>query len=469
VIEPQANRHSGTGGGRPGRPIALALAVALVAEFGLAADQPLRFPRRNAVVAAVERAAPAVVNISTEQIVVRRGDPFFAFRDPFFDDFFRDYFERFSRPQRFKTHSLGSGVVIDPEGHVVTNEHVVRKASRIQLTLSDGKTTCEGRLLSADAEHDLALIQVVNPKGSLPAIKMGRSDDLMPGETVIALGNPFGLESTVTVGVVSATNRSIVLNGREAYSGLIQTDAAINPGNSGGALVNINGELVGINVAIYAEAQGIGFAIPVDKVREVLRGLFNYRLVNNTWLGLKVADARERNGGVAITEVEPRSPAAEAGLKRGDVILAADARPTPDTIAFFKAMLEKKVGEKVTLRVRQDGKIADFSLSVAAVPKPSGRELARRRLGLDLQEMTPELADSFGLRRPTGLLVVGVEKGGPGDQAGLARGDVVLRFGPVSLRTLDQLAIILDQIGEARASLLILRRGRLYRTTIVPR
>jgi len=172
---------------------------------------------------------------------------------------------------------------------------------------------------------------------------------------------------------------------------------------------------------------------------------------------------------VAITEVEPRSPAASAGLKRGDVILAADGRPTPDTIAFFKAMLEKKVGEKVALRVRQNGKIADFSLTVAAVPKPSGRELARRRLGLDLQEMTPELADSFGLRRPTGLLVVGVEKGGPGDQAGLERGDVVLRFGPVSLRTLDQLAIILDQIGQAQASLLILRRGRLYRTTIITR
>jgi len=420
-------------------------------------------------VAAVERAAPAVVNISTEQIVVRRGDPFFAFRDPFFDDFFREYFERFSRPQRFKTHSLGSGVIIDPEGHVVTNEHVVRKASRIQLTLADGKTTYEGRLLSADAEHDLALIQVVNPKKPLPAIRMGRSDDLMPGETVIALGNPFGLESTVTVGVVSATNRTIVLNGREAYSGLIQTDAAINPGNSGGALVNINGELIGINVAIYAEAQGIGFAIPVDKVREVLRGLFNYRLVNNTWLGLKLADARQPNGGVLVSEVEPGSPAAKAGLAKGDIVVAVDGRPTPDTIAFFKAMLDKKVGDKVRLTARRAGRVARFTLTVAAVPKPSGRELARRRLGLDLQEMTPELAESFGLRRPAGLVVVGVERGGPGDQAGLVRGDVVLRFGPVPLRSLDQLAIILDQVGQAEVSLLILRRGRLYRTTIVTR
>jgi len=450
---------------------ALSLCIALPGWGG----EPV-FPRRNAVVAAVEKAAPAVVNISTERITVRRGDPFFEFRNPFFDDFFREYFDRFDRPRQFRSHSLGSGVIIDPEGHVVTNDHVVRKASKIHLTLADGSKH-EGRLLSTDAESDLALIEVAADK-PLPSIEMGQSEDLMSGETAIALGNPFGLESTVTVGVVSATNRSVMLRGNEAYAGLIQTDAAINPGNSGGALVNIHGRLIGINVAIYAEAQGIGFAIPVDRVRDAVKGLFNYRLVKKTYIGIKVRDVAPRETaalrlrdarGAFITHVEKDSPAAKAGLRAGDVIQAVDARPVADSLQFFKRMLAKSVGQEVGLRIARNGATVTPRVVVASVPRPSGAQLARRKLGLSLQPMTRELARTLGLRQPVGLLVTEVEEGGPGAVAGLARGDVVLRFGQLAINTLEQLAIVLEQISEQRVGLLLVRRGRLYRARLTTR
>ncbi|MBM4041624.1 MAG: PDZ domain-containing protein [Planctomycetes bacterium] len=447
-------------------------AVALVGRSSLAQD----VSRRTPIVAAVEKAGPAVVNISTEQIVVRSGDPFYQFRDPFFDEFFRDFYDRFSGPRQFRAHSLGSGVIIDPEGHVVTNEHVVRKASRIDVTLSDG-SKYEGKLLSSDAESDLALLEL-NAKKPLPAIRLARSDDLMIGETVIALGNPFGLESTVTTGVVSAKNRSVTLQGNEAYTGLIQTDAAINPGNSGGALVNINGDLIGINVAIRADAQGIGFAIPADRVREVLKALFNYRLIKKTYIGVRGRDLTAADvaahklparSGVLVVGVDPDSPAAKAGVRAGDVITAVDGQPVADMVQFFKKMLAKNVGDAVSLKLLRGGKEQLCRVAVVAAPKPSGAEIVRAKLGLTLQPMTAEMAPSFGFREPAGLIITAVEKGGPGEKAGLGRGDVLLRLGSIATQSLDQLAVVLEQIGDAQVGLLIARRGRLYRAILTTR
>jgi serine protease Do len=435
---------------------------------------PAGADRRTPVVIAVEKAGPAVVNISTEKIITRRSDPFFEFRDPMFDEFFRDWFDRFHGPRRRRTSSLGSGVIIDPEGYVVTNEHVVHRASKIHLTLSDG-TKVDGKLLSSDASSDLALIKVDAEK-PLPALPLGESDDLMIGETVIALGNPFGLESTVTTGVVSAKERSVHLRGQEAYAGLIQTDAAINPGNSGGALINIHGQLIGINVAIHAQAQGIGFAIPVDRVREVLVGLFNYRVINKTYIGIKSKDltpkdrARHRvpKGirGALVTGVDAESPATEAGLATGDVIVAVGGAPVRDRLTFFKQMLKQRAGERLVLRVQRGRRSRSVALTVGTVPKPSGKELARRRLGVALQPMTRELARSFGLRRPAGLIVSDVEAGGPADEAGLERGDVILRIGPLTVNSLERLAILLEQVDDARADLLIVRGRRLYRARV---
>ena len=458
---------------RGGAAILVAVLLGLAAGRRVSAQE---VSRRTPVVAAVEKAGPSVVNISTEQIIVRQGDPFFEFRDPVFDQYSRDYFDRHARPQQFRAHSLGSGVIIDAEGHVVTNEHVVRKASRIDVTLSDG-TKYEGKLLSADAESDLALVKL-DAKKPLPAIRLGRSDDLMIGETVVALGNPFGLESTVTTGVVSAKNRSVTLQGHEAYSGLVQTDAAINPGNSGGALVNINGELIGINVAIRADAEGIGFAIPVDRVREVVKGLFNYRLIKKTYIGVRGRDLTAGDvaqhklaarSGVYVAGVDPGSPAGKAGIRAADVITAVDGHPVADMLEFFKRMLAKGVGDAVSLRILRGGKEQSHKMEVAAAPKPSGADVARAKLGLVLQPMTAELARSFGLREPAGLIVTGVDKGGAGEQAGLERSDVLLRFGSVAVQSLDQLAAALDQVGDAQVGLVIARRGRLYRAILTTR
>jgi serine protease Do len=458
----------------PGRFVAVlaALAAALLPP---AADAQ-EVSRRTPVVIAVEKASPAVVNISTEQIVVRRGDPFLEFRDPFFDQFFREYFDRFHRPGQFRTQSLGSGVLIDPEGYIVTNEHVVRKASKIHVTLSDG-TKHEGKPLSTDSDSDLALIKIDSLK-PFPTIRMGRSDDLMIGETVIALGNPFGLEGTVTVGVLSAKNRSVNLDGREAYSGLLQADAAINPGNSGGALVNINGELIGVNVAIYAQAEGIGFAIPVDRVREAVKGLFNYRLIKKTDIGVKTRDlgaedvARHKlagRSGALVGDVDRDSPAANARLAPGDVITAVDGRPVADTVQFFKAMLKKDVGDAVELRVVHSGTEQTHRLIVRAAPKPSGAQVTRQKLGVTVQAVSAELAESFGLRKPAGILVTAVDKGGPAERAGLEQGDIILRVAQFAVNTLDQLAAILEQVGEQDLMVLILRRGRLYRVVVPTR
>jgi len=434
------------------------------------------FPRRNAIVQAVEKAGPGVVNISTEQVVRSRSTPFYEFRDPSAEDMFQEFFGRFRHPRERTTTSLGSGVIIDPEGYVVTNEHVVRRASKIHLILSDGSKH-EGRLLASDVESDLALIKI-DADTPLPTVPIGRSNDLMIGETVVALGNPFGLESTVTVGVVSATDRSVMLREQEAYTGLVQTDAAINPGNSGGALVNIHGELIAINVAIYSRARGIGFAIPVDRVKQELAGLFNYRVIKKTYIGIQVEDLTQeligsyglpKTMGVVVTTVDKASPAERMKMLPGDVIQAVDGEKVCGAVPFLKHMLKKDAGQQVSLRVLRAGKTLDVKLSVGTVPKLSGPQIVRQRLGLTLQPMTADLARSFGLRAPSGLLVTDIEPDGPGKKAGLKRGDIILRVAQFNVNSLDRMAIVMEQLNQADVGLVIVRRGRIYRARIVIR
>jgi serine protease Do len=238
--------------------------------------------RRTPVVEAVKKVAPAVVNISTEKIVKRR-------INPFFDDygfFFGDFFQNFPSSRTYKRQSLGSGVLIDPKGYIITNEHVILPASKIKVVLVDGREF-EGKLIGSDSKFDLAVIKI-EAESDFPAIKIGKSIDLMIGETVISIGNPFGLSHSVTTGVISALNRTIVTDEKRVYSDFIQTDASINPGNSGGPLLNILGELIGINTAIYQKAEGIGFAIPIDKARRIVDDLIQSGYVHRAWLGIGV-------------------------------------------------------------------------------------------------------------------------------------------------------------------------------------
>src|SRR2546428_4462544 len=300
-----------------------ALALPAVAAARGAESDPAR---RSLVVEAVEKASPAVVNVSTEQIVEQRRSPFPFPQDPFFEEFFRDFVDR--RPGRFKTTSLGWGVIVAADGTIMTNVHVIERASRIQVMLID-KRELDAALVGADADADTAILRV-KAVADLPHIPFGSSADLMIGETVIAIGNPFGLLHTVTTGVVSAVGRSL-RDEERTYTDFIQTDASINPSNSGGPILNIKGELVGINTAIYGKAQGIGFAIPVDRARRVMNDLVSYGEVRHVWVGLVVQDLNPElaqhfgvRRGVIVAEIEPKSPAAEAALARGDAILKVD-------------------------------------------------------------------------------------------------------------------------------------------------
>ena len=289
----------------------------------------LQSDRESPIVRAVRKVSPAVVNISSSYEVRKRANPFSGFgMDPFFEEFFKDFFDpRFER--RRESTSLGSGVIIDGKrGFILTNAHLIERSGNIKVVLEDEREF-EAKIVGADPDSDLAVLQIDSPS-RLPSIEMGSSDDLMIGETVIAIGNPFGFSHTVTTGVISAVNRSIRTDER-VFLDFIQIDASINPGNSGGPLLNINGDLIGINTAIYAKAQGIGFAIPINKARKIISDLIQYGEVIQTWIGITVQNLDKKlarylkvpgKKGVMVKSLEPGSPASSAGLKEGDIILA---------------------------------------------------------------------------------------------------------------------------------------------------
>jgi serine protease Do len=323
---------------------------------GAPETEPLR---RSRVVDAVERASPAVVNISTEQTVVRRPMPF---DDPFFEQFFRDFFD--ARPRRSTRVSLGSGVIVRGDGTILTNEHVILRGGRIHVTLADGREF-DARLVGRDPDSDLAVLRIDTGK-TLPYIALGTSDDLMIGETVIAIGNPFGLSHTVTTGVVSAVKRSLRTGGR-TYTDFVQTDASINPGNSGGPLLNILGELVGINTAIYGSAQGIGFAIPVDRARRVLGELVSGRKPaapdpnQQAWalLGLQLHAQR---GGLVVTRVRSGSAAERIGIERGDVVLGIDGEALESLEALGRRLDDVRDNDGVVLSVARGRRRYDIQV-----------------------------------------------------------------------------------------------------------
>ncbi len=411
------------------------------------------FLRGTATVEVVKRVGPAVVNITTE-VEVRASNPFSGFQgDPFFDRFFRD----FAAPGMPRTaQSLGSGVVIDREGHVLTNEHVVARASRIRVALADGREF-DATLVGADPNNDLAVLQIEGDE-NLPFVIPGTSEELLVGEPVIAIGNPFGLSNTVTTGVVSAIDRSIRSEDR-AFYGFIQTDASINPGNSGGPLLNAEGTLIGINTAIYQGAQGIGFAIPIDVAKRVVEQLITHGEIAPVWLGVGLQDLNSELGdvldvprgtqGALVTELEPESPAGEAGVRRGDLIVKMDGHSVK-TARDFYSMLEHAIpGETVELEVWRDGKTRRFRSKTEEISSDLIDVFAQRLLGLDLE---PYERGGFRVR--------GVAAKSGADQVGFRDGDIVLRINGQALQ--DRQALrrsILDLRGRDRA-LIVVQRGR---------
>jgi len=411
--------------------------------------------RRNAVVKAVEKVSPAVVNISTT--VKEKVDMGFPFTGhDFFKDFFPELFQR-----EYTRSGLGSGVILDGKAcHIVTNHHVIAKASVIKVTTAD-KREFEGRLLGSDPRSDVAVISV-DCDDILPEASMGQSDDLMIGETVIAIGSPFGLTHTVTTGVVSAVGRSVRGNGG-IYRNFIQTDASINPGNSGGPLLNIDGELIGINTAIYQNAQGIGFAIPIDKVAKIVRELVDRGEVRIAWLGLEVQELTrplrsyfgysETTDGILVGDVIEKSPAAEAGIRRGDILTRINHHQISDVQSYRNTLAEFIPGENLTVEIFRSNKRFDATVTTASFPEEQALNLLDRRLGVKVKELRGNMGENQG------VLIETVTQGSEALKAGIRPGDVIIEVENTPITGIDKLKRVLARSHHLQAISLVVRRG----------
>jgi S1-C subfamily serine protease len=433
----------------PTQGLTLALAAVVLACAGAFA-QTASDAAADPVVLAVQKVLPAVVNIRTEQLVSRQ------FADPF-EDLWRQFFGQPRRPYVEGAQSLGSGVVVDEDGWLVSNWHVVRRATKIHVVMSDG-TSYEAKYVSGDEANDLALLKI-EPKKPLPFVDIASEREPLLGETVIAVGNPFGLEHTVTRGIISAKSRKYSA-GDVTFDDILQTDAAINPGNSGGPLINTRGQLVGINMAILSQAQGIGFAIPAARVANMLSTWLSPEKRAHLWLGVRFAN---ENGNVIIASVQARSPAAKAGLTASNVVVTVDGEKFDDVLQLQRHLLHKKAGDTVKLDAIRNGKTQTFTVKLVALPKLSAIDLMRQKFGLQVQELTPDLASAMGVPVAQGLIVADVEKGGPAASAGFKRGIVITQVGGEEIQTLDRLS---EQLADIKAddsvpitALVIERRG----------
>jgi serine protease Do len=422
----------------------------------------------------VEKLSPAVVNISTTKVVKMDGkrtpsNEMFPF-DRFFggeEDYYKRYFG--DNPEKeFRQRSLGSGFIISKDGYIFTNNHVIEKADKIKVRLSTGKeydATVKGR----DPRTDLALIKIT-PENSLPTVSLGDSDRLRVGDWVIAIGNPFGLDHTVTAGIVSAKGRVI---GAGPYDNFIQTDASINPGNSGGPLFNMAGEVVGINTAIVSQGQGIGFAIPVNMAKEILEDLKAKGKVTRGWLGVSVQDITEDlakslklqdRSGALVTEVFEGDPADKAGIKQGDIIIEVDGKKVKDTHELLRAVAVLPVGKKAALKVLREGQVKELQLTVAE--REDKKEMAAAKgdskdtYGMSVQDITTEIAKQLGLPSAGGVIVTRVREGSASDEAGLQTYDVVLQVNRVKVTSVkDFMREISKKTAEDRV-LLLIKRGK---------
>lgn len=419
----------------------------------------------NPVASIFEKASPAVVNIDTEAMVRRSVSPFG--NDPFFREFFGERFKEFSQvvPMRGK----GSGFIVSSDGKVLTNSHVVSDADKITVTLSDGRTF-EAKIVGKDPTFDLAVLKI--DAKDLPILELGDSDKARVGEWAIAIGNPLGLEHTVTVGVISAKNRSI--NARDFnFDGFIQTDAAINPGNSGGPLLDLNGMVIGINTAIIPYAQGIGFAIPVNMAKQVMDDIVTYGKVRRGWLGVYVqpvtkdfAQAYGFDGteGAVVSDVVPDSPAAKAGVMRADVIRTVDGKDVKNHQDFVMKVRHHMAGDKVVLGLVRRGEKMDISVTLAEVDDTvafgvEGDSGQIDRLGINVSKVSGQHKEKYGLSSDDGLVVLSVDERSSASRAGIKEGDVIIEANGSVLRGPSDLAKAIKK-SDGPAVLLVRRDGR---------
>ncbi|MGE5236457.1 MAG: DegQ family serine endoprotease [Acidobacteriota bacterium] len=387
---------------------------------------------------------PAIVNIQTTQVIKIEESPFF--NDPFFRQFFGDMFHPYEIPREQREHALGSGVIVSPDGYVVTNNHVIAHANEITVMLPD-RRTFKGKVVGADPQTDVAVLKLA--ASGLPAIGWGDSSTVQPGEVVMAFGNPFGLSFTVTRGIVSAVGRSGL--GIESYEDFIQTDAAINPGNSGGALVNVRGQIVGINTAILSAntgpdgeggSNGVGFAIPSNVVKRVMDSLIKTGKVERGYLGAAATDLSETMArklkvpdvaGAVVKAVASGSPAARAGLQAGDVIRTLDGKPIDSKDALDFQVASRPPGEKISVGILRDGSPITIDVTLEAQPTRASAGVRRRAVragtlrGITVQALTPRLRDQLGLPADLkGVVISSLDPASPAGQEGLQPGDVII-------------------------------------------
>lgn len=386
-----------------------------------------------------DKITPSVVNISatkkakkSEQV---RRDPFYEFfKDQFGDEFMSPY----QNPDQFAQQGMGTGVVIDSDGHILTNNHVAGDADELTVTMHNGKSY-KAKLIGSDPRSDLAVIKI-KARDLVPA-QLGNSDELRIGEWVIACGNPFGLDNTITAGIVSAKGRSVM--GGTQYEDFIQTDAAINPGNSGGPLVNLKGEVVGINTAIFSRNggyMGIGFAIPSNMAKQIVSSLIKKGKVVRGWLGIGIQNLTEElaesfnyadTDGALVGYVEPGGPADKAGIKQGDIVISLNGERKKNLNILRNSIAAVEPGSKVKVEVIRDGETKEFTVKVGELPnsdreKPTSQEEETSDLGLVVQSLTPETARRLGSERKNGVIVSRVFPGSPAESSGIQPRDIIV-------------------------------------------
>jgi len=420
----------------------------------------------------VSAVSPAVVNISTTKVLRRDSDS--LLEDPFFD-FFRPFHD-LRIPKKWKEQSLGSGVVVSPDGFIITNNHVVEKSDEIKVTLLD-KKTFRGKIVGADPKTDIAIVKI--DASNLPTIPWGDSEQLQVGEFVLAIGNPYGLSHTVTMGIISAVGRANV--GVADYEDFIQTDAAINPGNSGGPLVNIKGELIGINTAIFSRTggyQGIGFAVPSNMVRPIMSQLIQKGKIIRGWLGVTIQELTpelsqkfglEKSIGALVSDVAKGSPAERSGVMRGDIILEFNGKEVKDVGNLRNMVAQSKVGSDVSIKILRSGKEYTVRLVIAELPRevaevvPSNLpdDLESGALtGLNVMGLTKEIAKQLGFTKDEkGVVVVRVEPSTPADEAGIKKGDVIKEVDKKQVDNLEDFNRIVSNLKRNETILLFIARG----------
>jgi serine protease Do len=414
-------------------------------------------------------ARPAVVNISTTSTVTMRENPFGdMFNDPFFRRFFGDQFEHPGQKRQYKSSALGSGVIVSEQGYILTNNHVVKGAEEIKVILYD-KREFKGKVVGSDPRTDLAVIKI--DAKDLPTVRFGESSKLKTGDIVLAIGNPFGLNQTITMGIVSAVGRSNI--GLADFEDFIQTDAAINPGNSGGALVNTNGELIGINTAIFSTSggyMGIGFAIPGDMVKSVMDSIIKHGKVIRGWLGVTIQNltpdlAKSLNiketAGALISGVEKDSPADKAGLKRGDLIVELNGKKVDDSTMLRNMVSQSAPGTKVDFKIMREGREKTVAATLGeykekqVVKKAEYDNVLR---GVTVQELTPGVRDKLNLpENINGVVITGVEPDSPA-QGILQPNDVIQEVNRQAIQGAQDFDEAVSKIGPTDTVLLLIYR-----------